>query len=209
MPRSKHSSSANRAAIAITAAIAISGLSSPFALATPIAAATASETPSGPNFQYSLTLQNKSATPGTAATAIGTFWFAWVPGEDFMHTSPLTVNSPTGWQDIITGGGGSDGYAIQWTTTNSSFDLAAGASLSGFVFTSADAPSSVFGKSFFYPTTPTMTSVAYEGAPFSDGGNTFVVSSPEPAMGGLLSVIGVGLLTRRWRLAPRWSSSQG
>jgi hypothetical protein len=188
-----------RPCVALVGSMAFFALPLPDASATPIAAATASEAPSGSNFQYSLQLQNKSATPGTAANAIGTFWFAWVPGKDFLQTSPLTVNSPTGWQDAITHGGSGDGYAIQWTTISSSSDLAAGASLNGFSFTTADPPSSVFGNSFFYPTTPTLTAVAYEAAPFSDGGNTFVVSTPEPAMGGLLGLLGIGMLARRRR----------
>jgi hypothetical protein len=199
MPRLKRTKWAAYAAAKFGMAMVIFPLLSRVASATPIAAATASETPMGSDFQYSLVLKNNSATPGTAATAIGTFWFGWIPGEDFLETSPLSVSSPTGWQDQITHGGSNDGYAIQWTTTSPSFDLAAGGSLSGFSFTTVDGPGSVFGNSFFYPTTPTRTSFAYEGAPFSDAGSNFVPSVPEPASVGLFALFGAAMLTRRRR----------
>jgi hypothetical protein len=119
-------------------------------------------------YQYSITLKNTSKGRAAAANQIGTFWYAWLPGEDFLDTAPLTVTSPAGWTDKITNSGASDGFAIQWVNTTS--PLKAGRSLSGFVFTSTDTPGQVFGKSSFYPTPPVNTSDVYSGAPFSDAG---------------------------------------
>src|SRR5262245_42661065 len=79
-------------------------------------------------YRYSLDLQN------TGTTTIGTFWYAWIPGEDFMATSPLNIVSPAGWNATITGGGANNGFAIQWTTNA---PIAAGTELSGFGFDSA------------------------------------------------------------------------
>ncbi|HEY3838820.1 MAG TPA: hypothetical protein VGL72_19725 [Bryobacteraceae bacterium] len=63
----------------------------------------------GNTWQYSLTLTD------TGTTNIGTFWFAWKPGQDYMPTVPGNISSPTGWTDNITGlNNASDGNAIQW-----------------------------------------------------------------------------------------------
>jgi hypothetical protein len=203
MLRLMKSPSLEIAGIAIPAVFMIVTLGQSAASATPIGAATIGETGSGSNFQYSIVLQDKSPTPGTSATAIGTFWFGWVPGEDFLHTSPLTITSPPGWQETVTHGGSSDGYAIQWIASTSAADLAAGSSLSGFSFTSTDGPGSVFANSSFYPTTPDLTSFVYEGAPFSDAGDQIVATAvPEPASIGLLGIGCIGLLVRRRCLLP-------
>jgi hypothetical protein len=111
---------------------------------------------------YDITLND------TGTTTVGTFWFAWVPGNDFLHTSPISVTSPTGWTSSITHGGSGDGYAVRWLAGSQSSDVAAGDTLSGFSFTSNDPPSAVFGNSVFYPTTPVPTSFIYSGAPFQD-----------------------------------------
>src|SRR5579871_5258960 len=85
-------------------------------------------------YQYDLTLNN------VGTTTIGTFWFGWVPGDNFMPVSPTNVTSPAGWGDVITNGGPSNGFAIQWTANSTASDLAAGNSLSGFIFDSTLTP---------------------------------------------------------------------
>jgi len=164
-----------------------------------IASAELVATPQGSDFNYNITLQN------TGTTTVGTFWMGWVPGQDFMATSPISVTSPTGWTEAVTHGGASDGYAIQWIANSSSL-LAAGHSLT-FSFVSADTPASVGGSSVFYPGTPTTTSFVYSGAPFSDGGYQFVgsvttASVPEPSSLFLLGCVvavamGVGYMRRK------------
>src|ERR1700753_1111245 len=47
-------------------------------------------------YHYKITLNN------TGTTNVGTFWFAWVPGEDFMPTSPTNISSPPSWTSQIT-----------------------------------------------------------------------------------------------------------
>ena len=123
------------------------------------------------HWQYSITLNDTGTTP------LGTFWFAWVPGEDFLATQPTATGHPTGWSAAITNDGAGDGFAIQWVASSSSADLQAGDALGGFTFTSTDAPSSVQGDSVFYPGTPVTTSFVYSGAPFSDAGFTFAVET--------------------------------
>jgi hypothetical protein len=58
-------------------------------------------------WQYSVTLDD------TGSTTVGTFWFAWVPGKDFLDTQPTNITSPSGWQEVVTHGGSNDGYVIQ------------------------------------------------------------------------------------------------
>jgi hypothetical protein len=151
---------------------------------------------SGSIFNYTGVLNNTS----TDGSTIGTLWFSWVPGEDFLPTSPTNVTSPTGWQDVITHGGSTDGFAIQWTAMTPAADLAAGASLTGFGFTSADTPAQLQGNSPFYPGTPVGTAFLYTGEPFSDGGTDITASTvvaPEPASLGALALGGLLLLRRR------------
>src|SRR5580658_9210053 len=85
------------------------------------------------DYQYDLALKN------TGTTTIGTFWFSWVPGVGFMSVAPTDVVSPSGWQDMLTNGGG----AIQWTAIAPSDDLATGGSLTGFEFDSTLTPAEI------------------------------------------------------------------
>lgn len=155
----------------------------------------------GPDFTYAMTLSNASA----ATEPIGTFWFAWVPGEDFLPTAPLSETAPTGWTvNAITHGGSSDGYAIRWEATSAASDIPIGGSLSGFSFTTADSPAAVEGNSPFYPTTPVLTSFAYDAGPFSDAGTQFQVQSsavPEPAALTIMALPTLWLLRRSRRQA--------
>ena len=156
-----------------------------------MASATVSDSQINPTtFQYDLTLNN------LGTTTIGTFWFGWVPGEDFMPTSPFNISTPAGWSDTVTNGGAADGFAIQFVTTADL--LAPGKSLAGFSFDSTTTPAQMAGLSPFYPTTPVETSFVYIATPLADPGFQFVASNavqavPEPSTLGLAGV-GLGLL---------------
>jgi hypothetical protein len=133
--------------------------------------ATINSAHSGSDYNYTITLNNsRSSTSG-----IGTFWYAWIPGEDFLATKPISVTPPTGWSDIITHAGATDGYAIEYTANSATYYVQPGHSLK-FLFKSADTPASVNGKSKFYPTTPVGTSFVYPMRAFSDSGHEFVVA---------------------------------
>ena len=101
-------------------------------MATINASATISSVPDGPDFNYTLTLNNAS----TSNSGIGTFWYAWVPGEDFMATSPISVTPPAGWTNNITNAGPTDGYAIQFLASSTASAVQPGSSLT-FSFVSA------------------------------------------------------------------------
>ena len=128
----------------------------------------------GPNFDYTITLTN---TSGVGNDPIGTFWFSWVPGADFMATSPLSVTNPTGWKDTITHfpNISSNGFAIQWVENNSAAAIAPGSSLV-FKFTSVDTPAQITSNSIFDAGTPVLTSFVYSGTPFQGDSEQFVVS---------------------------------
>lgn len=137
---------------------------------------------SGGVFDYTITLNNIGTTP------IETFWYAWIPGQDYLATRP-TPQLPSGWTATITGGSSGDGFAIRWTTTSAPID--AGSSLN-FEFSSTDTPTEIAGDSTFFPGTPVGTSFVYQGAPFSGGSDQFVVESvPEPSA---VPTLGIGLL---------------
>jgi hypothetical protein len=115
-------------------------------------------------WQYNLTLGDTSSS----TTNIGTLWYAWIPGQDYLTTKPATANitSPAGWTlSAITGGGTGDGYAIRWVSTATGDQITPGSSLSGFSFESTDPPSTIFGDSSFYPTTPTSTFLVHPAFP--------------------------------------------
>jgi hypothetical protein len=157
------------------------------------ASAVISLTSSGTENQYSATLKN------TGTTTIGTFWYAWVPGKDFLLTSPINIGSPANWDSFVTNNGGGDGYAIQWTADTSADDLAAGSNLSGFSFQTTDTPSQLSGNSFYYPTEPVGTSFVYtDDIPLSGPSDQFVatVVAPEPASLGLLAAAATLMLRR-------------
>ncbi|HEY1685826.1 MAG TPA: hypothetical protein VGG19_13765 [Tepidisphaeraceae bacterium] len=147
---------------------------------------------SGPNFDYSIVLHNTS----TDGSAIGTFWYAWVPGEDFMKSNPVSVTNPNGWGDNITS---SAGFAIQWVAGAGSAIPAGGSDT--FSFVSPDDFATMTGNSPYYsPATPIGTSYVYSGGPFSDGGFRFVVAVPEPASIGMLRTLAVFALKRSRRV---------
>jgi len=141
----------------------------------PSATATFSDTPVGADYDYTITLHN------TGTTTIETFWFAWVPGEDFLPTSPIggTVQAPSGWTGNVTHGGSGDGYGIEFATSTT--PLAAGNSTT-FQFQSADSPAALAGDSPYYTTTPVGTSTLYSGGAFASPSQQFVVQPvPEPS----------------------------
>jgi hypothetical protein len=118
-------------------------------------------------YRYSVDLQN------TGTTTIGTMWYAWVPGEDFLASKPTNIMSPSGWTPVVTGGTPGDGFAIQWKTSS---PIAAGSVLTGFQFDSADTPSELASTSASHSGIPVGTTVVYEGQPFLDPGQQFVTN---------------------------------
>jgi hypothetical protein len=142
----------------------------------------------GSAFDYTISLTN---TSGVGNDSIATFWFAWVPGKDFMMDPPSSVTNPTGWKDVITHGGSTDGYAIQFDALTASSFLAPGGTLS-FSFVSPDSPAELAGNSKFFTSFPVLTSFVYSQGPLKGDGHEFVVngaSLPEPSS-LVLGVIG-------------------
>ncbi len=111
-------------------------------------------TGTGP-YQYFITLTNTGTGP------IGTFWFAWVPGQNYLATSPTSVQDPTGWTHSITPPGG--GFAIEWVATT---PLASGQTIN-FSFTSTDTPLQIAGNSLFFSHPKVTTTVLYAGQPLT------------------------------------------
>jgi hypothetical protein len=164
----------------------------PRALGAISASATLTSQPLGANaYEYSLDLHN------TGSTNIGTFWFAWIPNYDFLPSAPTAVSAPAGWTGATVQDGFLGGYSIEWSATT---PLAAGQTLSGFTFDTADAPEVINGISNFAGF-PVRTSYVYIGASQTDPGSQFTatVVTPEPSTIALLA-LGCGILfTRRRR----------
>ncbi|MBV9266257.1 MAG: hypothetical protein JO061_08835 [Acidobacteriaceae bacterium] len=149
--------------------------------------------------QYTLTLND------TGTTTVGTFWFAWVPGDNFMPATPTAITSPAGWQETVTSGGPSGGSAIQWKASSAASDVNAGGTLAGFSFESTLTLAQLQAASTGTPADPVDTTFIYSGAPFSDNGYQLTPTvvtgpgsgptpTPEPRATGLAG-IGLCLLT--------------
>jgi hypothetical protein len=146
----------------------------------------------GVHFDYTLVLTNSSAS----TDPIGTFWFAWVPGKDFMTNSPLSETTPNGWMANVTHGGATDGFAIQWVA-GAGAAIPIGGSLT-FGFVSSETPAQLMGNSQFYPTFPEATAFLYNGAPLTGDSEQIVAAAvPEPSTLALSLVGGLGLLAAR------------
>lgn len=123
-------------------------------------------------YHYSLTFND------IGTTNLGTFWFAWIPGQDYMPTVPTNISSPASWTAAIVHSGQGDGYAILFQANSAAAAVTPGNSLTGFAFDSATTPQQMAGPSMFYNNPPVLTSFAYTGMAFSDSGYEFVVTLP-------------------------------
>ena len=161
---------------------------------------------SGPStlYTYDITLTN------TGANNIGSFWYAWLPPDnfyDFLTSVPTGTTSPTGWTANLEGlNDGIDNSSIQWVS--SSNPLTPGSTLH-FDFTTPDNFATVTGNTDYYGF-PVGYSYIYAGQPEFDPGalvNILPGSStpaPEPAGLSILALAGTSLLLRRgaWHRRP-------
>jgi hypothetical protein len=118
---------------------------------------------------------NSIAIHNTGTTTVGTFWFGWVPGADFLPSLPGALTAPAGWYAYVEQGI-YDSYSIQWYAYSPSFYIQPGQSLSGFGFTSADSPATLQGQSTTFPSYTCTDSYLYIGAPEGDRGYLFQVA---------------------------------
>ena len=117
-------------------------------------------------FRYDIDLQN------SGTTNVGTLWYAWIPGHDFMTVAPSNIVSPPGWSATVTGGNAPNGFAIQWV--NNSGPLTSGHTLTGFGFDSQESLAQLADATI-------SQTFVYSGAPFSDLGFQFnIVPTTHP-----------------------------
>ncbi len=156
------------------------------------ATATISAVPSGPNFNYTISLTN------TGTMNIGTFWFAWTPPMmpieyDFLPSAPFSISQPAGW--LGPASFGFPGYSIEYY--NSTGSLIGPGQTGTFHFSSPDSPTTLQGSTFGFPNT---TSFIYAGAP--EVGSTARVNPvivPEPSTYVLLAAGAISMLSLRRR----------
>jgi hypothetical protein len=162
------------------------------------ASATMTATPNGANWDYDITLHN------TGSVNIETFWFAWIPGYDYLPSSPTVTGTPTSWTTFIENLPNTNRYSIEFYDTGTSNPLTSGNSSSAFQFTSPDSPTTLQGSGTFG--LPDTYSYIYSGPGESGSLNTIfqipITTVPEPASFVLAGLGGLaGLMAWRRRLA--------
>ncbi|WP_395711063.1 Ig-like domain-containing protein [Reyranella sp.] len=144
------------------------------------AAATIIVAPLQTSYRYTIVLKDTGTTP------IGAFWFSWIPGQGYLPSLP-TFSSSAQWSAQLTDGPlPGNGYSILWQATSALNALQPGQADS-FTFSSAVAPTVLFGSSTIHPPTPVTTSFVYSGAAFSDAGFT-LMATQEPAAVASVSI---------------------
>lgn len=118
-------------------------------------------------YRYSVTLDN------TGNTTIGSFWFAWIPGANFMPDSPTNIQPPAGWSSIITHENINDGYGILWTAPA---PISPASPVLTFQFDSTTTPAEMAGIAAGHPGVPVLRSFVYIGAPFDDAGFVYDIT---------------------------------
>lgn len=148
-------------------------------------------TQNGSDFTYDITLNN------TGTTTIGTLWYAWIPGEDYLPIAPSSTSGPANWTFLETHADGF-GYGLRWVAGAGSL-IQPGTSLSGFSFTTTTTPSELLGNSLFGNHPPVGTTFIYGEGPFA-GGEKQILINPVPEPATLLGLAaGVAFLRRRKR----------
>ena len=166
------------------------------------ATATMTAVPDGGNYDYTITLHN------TGSSNIETFWFAWLPGYDFLTSYPTVTSTPTNWTTFIESGY-YGGYSIEFYDTGNGAPLAPGQSSSAFQFTSADSPAVLAANDPILGYYPTTFSYLYQGAAQASAFATInsipITLAPEPSS-LVLAFIGCVVIGSTWRRADRSGS---
>ena len=172
------------AVIAGTTALLAAGAATTVHAQGQLASGTISSSGAGP-YLYSLTFSDAA----DATSPIGSVWYAWVPGQFFLPSSPTSASAPAGWTANISGD------SVQFVATSSASDITAGNSLSGFSYQAAFTPAQLAAAS------NSGESDAYTAGLFSDSGNIFTVTTavPEPGTTALLVVGAASLCVVGWR----------
>ena len=139
-------------------------------------------------YTYDINLTN------TGTTNIGTLWYSWIPGEDYLPIAPSSTSSPSGWTLTQTSTPGF-GHGLRWTIPTAG-EITPGSLLDGFMFTTTTTPDELAGASIFGTHPPVGTSFVYEhkfsGLNTSGGQLQFVINPvPEPTS---IAALGLGVL---------------
>jgi hypothetical protein len=142
-------------------------------------------------YRYSINLHN------TGDTTVGTLWYSWIPGYDFMPASPTNVQTPADWYGYVVGGYPGDGYSIEWYALSGL--VSPGQSLAGFQFDSTVSPAQMTALAPTLPLYHVNHAFVYVGFPEYDPGFQFDVTLvPEPATLALVA-LSVALCANRAR----------
>ncbi|MFT3684206.1 MAG: hypothetical protein QM783_04640 [Phycisphaerales bacterium] len=143
-------------------------------------------------YHYTLTIHN------TGTTTIGSLWFAWIPGENFMTAAATSVTSPANWAGAHQGGAGAD--SVLWQANSAAARIAVGGTLTGFAFNSTQTPAQMAALSPNDTRYHMTDSYVYSAGAFSDGGFLFTITvTPTPSAAAALGLASTAMLRRRTR----------
>jgi hypothetical protein len=132
-------------------------------------------------YHYTITLHN------TGTTTIGSLWFSWIPGENFMTAVPTSITSPASWTGSLQGGAGS--ASILWQANTAAARLAAGGTLNTFTFNSTHTPAQMDGLSVNDTRYHVTDSYIYSAGALSDAGYLFTMTvTPAPSAAALAGI---------------------
>jgi len=126
---------------------------------------------------------NAITVHNTGTTTIGTFWYSWIPGENFMPSAPTNITSPPGWNAQVYVFAGPT-YSIEWYTYNPASYIPAGAQLAGFNYNGTMSPAALQQPAANDPHYHITDSYLYQTQAFNDPGLLFRVSVTTGGGGG-------------------------
>lgn len=117
-------------------------------------------------YSYNLTFTDGAS----ATTAIGSIWYAWIPGAFYLPNMPVSASAPSGWTATVSGN------SVQYVANSSANYINPGQSLSGFGYQATFTPAQLAAAP------NSGVSVAYATGLFSSPSSQFTVQVvPEPS----------------------------
>jgi hypothetical protein len=150
----------------------------------------------GSNFDYAIQLTD------TGQTTIGSWWYGWIPGYNFLASTPTVTSNPTGWTDsVIPGYAPYAGASVQWFASGPASYIQPGGSVTFDIRTPDDLTTMTGPSPYGFGYYDSGDSYVYSQGLEADSGGFLEVIAPEPTGISLIAVSAAFALKRR-----RWNA---